>query len=218
DAQPGERLGRLRRRAEEERLAEGRPALAAVGDAALEVQQEQVRLAHDVADLLGEEAARPHTADLLGHVAAQHRVAGERQRHLRHTSIITRTEPWNDHGPVVISTFPGEFTWENGNDHGSVVISAKGRAVGFACVSSILGGWLRPAAPAFPAVASDPRERRALTVETALVLAGTLGYSAYMSLVSLLDAYLRPEPLSEQSRALNAPQAEQSFLDLLAQL
>jgi len=31
----------------------------------------------------------------------------------------------NDHGPVVISLFLGEFAWETGNDHGSVVISHR---------------------------------------------------------------------------------------------
>src|SRR5690606_22708006 len=33
----------------------------------------------------------------------------------------------DDHGPVVVSVFPGEFAWESRNDHGSVVIP-RGRA------------------------------------------------------------------------------------------
>jgi membrane protease YdiL (CAAX protease family) len=85
-------------------------------------------------------------------------------------------------------------------------------------VRDVLLRWVNPARPSFPERVSEPKERRALTIETFLVLAATLGYSAVVSLISLADSYLRPEPLAKQSVALNAPQAEASLLDLLSQL
>jgi hypothetical protein len=75
----GEQLGGSRRGAEEERLRRVRPARSAVGDAALEIQHEQVGLGGDGDDIRGERllAARDRLAD----PAAEHRVAGERQPH-----------------------------------------------------------------------------------------------------------------------------------------
>jgi membrane protease YdiL (CAAX protease family) len=85
-------------------------------------------------------------------------------------------------------------------------------------VREALRRWVNPPRPELPGRVDEPRERRALALETFLVLGATLGYSAVTSLLSLVDSYLRPEPLAKQSVALNAPQAEASLLDLLAQL
>ncbi|HEY6739489.1 MAG TPA: CPBP family intramembrane glutamic endopeptidase [Actinopolymorphaceae bacterium] len=79
-----------------------------------------------------------------------------------------------------------------------------------------LRDWLAPSSDR--AVIADARDRRWLGLETILVVGVTLGYSALRSALSLLDALLRPEPLSDQSVALNAPQAELSLIDLAAQL
>ena len=69
-----------------------------------------------------------------------------------------------------------------------------------------------------PAEVTDPRERRALILELVLVFAMTLGLSGLRSLLSLLDALLRPEPLSKQAVALNASRSAQQLLDFAFQL
>ena len=78
--------------------------------------------------------------------------------------------------------------------------------------------WLAPARPEEPSRLSDPGERRAIRLELAVVFAVTLGMSALQSLLSLLDALMLPEPLADQSVAINAPQAELGLLDLAHQL
>ncbi|HEY8373013.1 MAG TPA: type II CAAX endopeptidase family protein [Pseudonocardiaceae bacterium] len=60
--------------------------------------------------------------------------------------------------------------------------------------------------------------RRTVVVELAIVFGATLGLSGLRSLLSLLDSLLRPEPLNEQSVAINAPRAELGLLDLAFQL
>jgi membrane protease YdiL (CAAX protease family) len=55
-------------------------------------------------------------------------------------------------------------------------------------------------------------------IELVLVFSMTLGLSGLRSLLSLLDALLRPEPLSRQAVALNASRAAQSLIDLAFQL
>jgi len=60
--------------------------------------------------------------------------------------------------------------------------------------------------------------RRGYQVEVLLVFAVTLGLSGLRSLVRLLDSLLRPQPLNQQSVAINVPQARFDLLDLLAQL
>ncbi|MGH3802338.1 MAG: CPBP family intramembrane glutamic endopeptidase, partial [Pseudonocardiaceae bacterium] len=45
-----------------------------------------------------------------------------------------------------------------------------------------------------------------------------LGLSALRSMLSLLDSLVRPEPLSQQQVALNAPQAQSDLIDLAFQL
>jgi hypothetical protein len=57
-----------------------------------------------------------------------------------------------------------------------------------------------------------------LVVELALVFSMTLGLSGLRSLLSLLDALLRPEPLNEQAVALNASRSTHQLLDLAFQL
>ncbi len=77
--------------------------------------------------------------------------------------------------------------------------------------------WLRP--PPGPAhTVDDPAERRLIVTEVLVVFSVTLGLSALRSLLRLLDSLVRPEPLSEQQVALNAPQAQADLIDLAFQL
>lgn len=85
-------------------------------------------------------------------------------------------------------------------------------------VTTSLRTWLRPASPAEPPVITDPGERKAIKAELLLVFSITLGLSAARSLLSFLDALLRPEPLAEQKVALNVSQAVIDLIDLLLQL
>ncbi|WP_407649773.1 CPBP family intramembrane glutamic endopeptidase [Goodfellowiella coeruleoviolacea] len=89
-------------------------------------------------------------------------------------------------------------------------------------MSNLLRSWLAPARPAVtapvPDLAGDPTQRRGYVVELVVVFTVTLGLSGLRSLLSLLDSLLRPEPLNQQSVAINVPQAEVSLLDLLGQL
>lgn len=78
--------------------------------------------------------------------------------------------------------------------------------------------WINPPTPPRPTVVTEPRERRTLVIEIALVFSITLGLSGLRSLLSLLDAALRPESLSEQQTVLNAPQATLDLLDFGKQL
>lgn len=89
---------------------------------------------------------------------------------------------------------------------------------GTVCLVSTLHTWLRPARPDEPIPLTEPAERRAIGIELAVVFAVTLGMSALQSLLSLLDALMRPQPLADQSVAINVPQAELGLLDLLQQL
>jgi membrane protease YdiL (CAAX protease family) len=75
-----------------------------------------------------------------------------------------------------------------------------------------------PARPAEPLVVTDPAERRALGIEVFLVFALTLGLSGVRSLLSLLDSLLQPEPLSDQTVALNVSRAAADLIDLAYQL
>jgi membrane protease YdiL (CAAX protease family) len=59
---------------------------------------------------------------------------------------------------------------------------------------------------------------RLLRIELLIVFAITLGLSALRSLLSLLESLLAPEPLSQQSVALNAPAAQADLIDLAFQL
>ncbi|MFL6142757.1 MAG: CPBP family intramembrane glutamic endopeptidase [Labedaea sp.] len=65
---------------------------------------------------------------------------------------------------------------------------------------------------------TDPAERRAVTIELAIVFTVTLGLAGAHSLLSLLDSLLRPEPLRKQAVALNVPQATVNLIDLFKQL
>nr|WP_218888572.1 CPBP family intramembrane glutamic endopeptidase [Saccharopolyspora hordei] len=77
---------------------------------------------------------------------------------------------------------------------------------------------MTPARPGDPVVVTDRQERRAITVELVVVFAVTLGLSGVQSLLSLLDALLRPEPLADQHAAINVPRAGLGLLDMLQQL
>lgn len=85
-------------------------------------------------------------------------------------------------------------------------------------MSNGLRDWLRPAAPPRPSVVTDPVQRRGIVVELVIVFAITLGLSGLRSLLSLLDALLRTEPLRRQRVAINAPQATLDLIDLGKQL
>jgi membrane protease YdiL (CAAX protease family) len=79
-----------------------------------------------------------------------------------------------------------------------------------------LRAWLAPRRRAEPI--TDPGERRAIVIELVIVFAITLGMSGLRSLLSLLDALLQPEPLSQQQVAINVPQATAQAIDFLRQL
>ncbi|MFD4251835.1 MULTISPECIES: CPBP family intramembrane glutamic endopeptidase [Amycolatopsis] len=64
----------------------------------------------------------------------------------------------------------------------------------------------------------DAGTARRLKIELVVVFSITLGLSGARSLLSLIDSLLQPEPLSDQSVALNVPQRAADLLDLLAQL
>ncbi|GAA2819293.1 type II CAAX endopeptidase family protein [Saccharopolyspora taberi] len=85
-------------------------------------------------------------------------------------------------------------------------------------MSATLRAWLVPARPDRPAEITDRTERRALWIELLVVFAVTLGLSALQSLLSLLDALMRPEPLADQAVAINVPRAGLGLLDLAQQL
>jgi membrane protease YdiL (CAAX protease family) len=83
---------------------------------------------------------------------------------------------------------------------------------------SRLRPWLTPERSGGPEPITDPRERRAIVIELVIVFAITLGFSGAFSLLSLVDSLLRPEPLSQQSVAINVPLATVNLIDLLKQL
>lgn len=80
-----------------------------------------------------------------------------------------------------------------------------------------LRDWLRPG-PQNPDPPLDPAARRALWIEITIVLLVTFGLSGLSSILSLLEAALAPEPLSDQTVALNTPRSSQEFIDLSRQL
>ena len=76
-----ERLDSDGRSAEEEGLVRVGPPFAVVGDGAFEVEDEQVGLVCGGNDAVGEERGRPRFGEVLGDLAAEHRVAGEGELH-----------------------------------------------------------------------------------------------------------------------------------------
>jgi membrane protease YdiL (CAAX protease family) len=78
--------------------------------------------------------------------------------------------------------------------------------------------WLKPDRPGRPEPITDPEQRRAVVIELVIVFTSTLGLAGLRSLLSLVDALLRPEPLSQQAVAINVPQATVDLIDLLKQL
>jgi membrane protease YdiL (CAAX protease family) len=84
-------------------------------------------------------------------------------------------------------------------------------------VTTGVRGWLAPGRVSAAHVA-NPAERRLIVTELFVVFSVTLGLSAVRSLLSLLDALVRPGPLKDQQVALNAPQAQADLIDLALQL
>jgi hypothetical protein len=78
--------------------------------------------------------------------------------------------------------------------------------------------WLVPAPPAGLRYVDEPGERRTVRFEIVIVLTVTLGLRGFTALISLLDSYLKTQPLNQQHVAIDVPLATNSFLDLLAQL
>jgi hypothetical protein len=79
-----------------------------------------------------------------------------------------------------------------------------------------LKAWLAPQRRTEPI--TDPGERHAIVLELIIVFTITLGMSGLRSLLSLLDALLRPAPLAQQEVAINVPQATVGLIDFLRQL
>lgn len=65
---------------------------------------------------------------------------------------------------------------------------------------------------------TDPRERRAITIELAIVVTVTFGLSGLRSLLSIVDKLLRPERLADQQVAMHRRQAQVELIDALNQL
>lgn len=65
---------------------------------------------------------------------------------------------------------------------------------------------------------TDPRTRRLLVVELVVVLLVTFGLSGLYSVLDLVSALLAPEPLTDQTAALNASRSTHAWLDLAYQL
>lgn len=86
------------------------------------------------------------------------------------------------------------------------------------CVPPVRMSWLAPTRPGRPEPVTDPAERRAVRFELVLVLTVTIGLSGLRSLLSLLAALSRPEPLDQQTVAINAPAAQVEVIDLAFQL
>lgn len=85
-------------------------------------------------------------------------------------------------------------------------------------MTSTLRTWLAPVLPGEPAKITDRAERRAIRLELLVVFAVTFGLAGLQSLLSLVDALLRPIPLGDQHVAINAPQASVGLLDMALQL
>lgn len=90
-------------------------------------------------------------------------------------------------------------------------------------VTGLLGGFVRAARASLRAgysviVAPVELRRRMLRAELLLVFTITLGLSAMRSLLRLLDSLARPEPLAQQTVALNASRARADLIDLAFQL
>ncbi|WP_156758430.1 CPBP family intramembrane glutamic endopeptidase [Actinokineospora pegani] len=84
-------------------------------------------------------------------------------------------------------------------------------------VSDLVREWISPPRRVEQFV-DDPAERRLIRVELLVVFAVTLGLSGLASLLSLLDSLLLPAGLSEQTVAINVPQAQSAVVDFLKQL
>lgn len=90
DAQMTKDVDRVGRCAEEELLAGSPPRSPPRGDAALEIQDEEIGRARHLDDLRGEQRLRRCGLESLGDAAAQHRVAGQRELHGRSVTDLGR--------------------------------------------------------------------------------------------------------------------------------
>ena len=64
----------------------------------------------------------------------------------------------------------------------------------------------------------EPGNRTRVLLEVTILLAVTLGMSGWQSLLDLVEAYLRPEPISAQAAPLVRPLSWQPWIDLARQL
>ncbi len=86
-------------------------------------------------------------------------------------------------------------------------------------MAGVIRDWLRPTAQAVDVpVETDPRARRMLWCELAVVLLLTFGYSGLSSALSLVQSALSPGGIGGQSVALNASRAQNGLIDLAFQL
>lgn len=70
-----------------------------------------------------------------------------------------------------------------------------------------------------PAAVTDGRARRVLFWETVIILGITLGRSAVYSILSIINALTRPEPLKQQTTTLNPSYTpDRPWLDLMYQV
>lgn len=78
-------------------------------------------------------------------------------------------------------------------------------------------GWLNPPAPeAGPPL--DPRDRRGIKIEIAIVLLVTFGLSGLSSILSLVEDAMLAGSLSDQAVALNTSSSSLGIIDLLYQV
>lgn len=85
-------------------------------------------------------------------------------------------------------------------------------------LGTVARSWVTIARPAGIPVVTEPKQRRVLQIEMAIVLGITIGLSAVRSALSLLDSLLDDRPLDEQTVALNSTVRDNEFVDLLYQL
>lgn len=78
--------------------------------------------------------------------------------------------------------------------------------------------WLQPSRPAQPEVVTDPRARRAIGIEIAIVLTLTFGLSGASSLLSLIESLMSTEGLGGSSVALNSSSSDLGVIDFFRQL
>ncbi|GAC70946.1 CPBP family intramembrane glutamic endopeptidase [Gordonia soli] len=84
-------------------------------------------------------------------------------------------------------------------------------------MTSLAGRILRPSRPDHPSVVTDPRERRGIIVELAIVAVLTFGFSAISAALALLEAQLGAG-IASQTVALNPSRSDLGAIDFVRQL